>query len=637
MRHSKTTPQRFPSGLRVGSKLHADDVAASRGRSSPLALVGAVATFAFVASTSLVAVAQSPGSIERSQEIDANDGGFGGTLGAFASFGSAIGQIGDLDGDGIEDLVVGAEGDADGGPGTGAVWLLFMRRQGVVRDERKISASTLAGIDQGDLFGAAACGIGDHDGDGIPDVAVGAPFDDDGGLHRGAVWILFLDSDGQVHSQRKISDTAGGFTGDLRNEDFFGSSVAAPGDLDGDGIGDLVVGAYGDDDGAFAAGAVWVLFLESDGSVRTQTKISATSGGFGGALAIASQFGCSIASLGDLDGDGIGDLAVGARGDRDGSSGAGAVWILFMNTDGTVGTHQKISALEGGFQGDLETNDFLGWSIANAGDLDRDGVRDLAVGAPGDDDGDDDAGAIWFLFLAQDGTVHAQQKISATQGDFTGFLRSGDRFGRAVAAIGDLDADTIGDIAVGSLDDGDAQDQGAVWVLFPEVGPCGDASAGTVDQSNGFPFDSLLVDGSAGIPTRSLDAQVGDTVQIEMRAAPRGPAPGRFALWVWLGTPDASDAAALVDPGSRMTVGCTVFPISLQGGLPQPVRCVTSPGLPLLGGCSTPPIFPTFVPWNFPKPLPRPITLTLQGLVEDASSPNPRRFSVTNAIRLDAR
>ena len=155
-------------------------------------------------------------------------------------------------------------------------------------------------------------------------------------------------------------------------------------------------------------------------------------------------FGISISALGDLDGDGVGDLAVGARNDDDGSSfpGAdrGAVWVLFLNADGTVRSQQKISATQGGFAGELDDNDFFGISISTLGDLDGDGVNDLAVGALGDDDTLDARGAVWVLFLHTDGTVKSHQKISATQGGFTGALDGFEAFGSSVTSLGDLDA-----------------------------------------------------------------------------------------------------------------------------------------------------------------------------------------------------
>ncbi len=133
-----------------------------------------------------------------------------------------------------------------------------------------------------------------------------------------------------VVGEAKISDTAGGFNGVLDNSDFFGVGVAGPGDLDGDGVPDLAVGAHADDDGGADRGAVWVLFMNSNGTVRAEQKISDTAGGFNGVLDNEDHFGVSVASLGDVDGDCFPDLAVGASDDDDGGMDRGAVWVLSL-------------------------------------------------------------------------------------------------------------------------------------------------------------------------------------------------------------------------------------------------------------------------------------------------------------------
>ena len=190
------------------------------------------------------------------------------------------------------------------------------------------------------------------------------------------------------------------------------------------------------------------------GTVVSEQKISEAVGGFGGVLG-GSQFGWSVASLGDLDGDGVTDLAVGAITDNDGGTFQGAVWILFLNPDGTVASEQKISETAGGFGGTLDPSDLFGASVASLGDLDGDGVTDLAVGAYRDDDGSTDQGAVWILFLNPDGTVASEQKVSETAGGFGGTLDPSDLFGLSVASLGDLDGDGVTDLAVGALWDDD--------------------------------------------------------------------------------------------------------------------------------------------------------------------------------------
>ncbi|RMF19152.1 MAG: hypothetical protein D6760_13370, partial [Deltaproteobacteria bacterium] len=205
-----------------------------------------------------------PGNVLSEQKINDVSGGFAGILADYDYFGSSIAPIGDLDGNGVTDLAVGAYGDDDGGSLRGAVWLLWLTSSGTVSSFAKISDTAggfLGALSDGDLFGYAVTGLGDLDGDGVSDIAVGAPRDDDGGTDRGAVWILFLKADGSVKGDQKIRDTVGGFTGTHNDGDWFGGALSALGDLDGDGVGGLAGSAQVDDDGGLDRGAVWILFL----------------------------------------------------------------------------------------------------------------------------------------------------------------------------------------------------------------------------------------------------------------------------------------------------------------------------------------------------------------------------------------
>ncbi len=170
----------------------------------------------------------------------------------------------------------------------------------------------------------SAAPLGDLDGDGRPEIAVGAYFygygDGHAGPGPGAVFVLSLYPNGTVKSHELITNGSGGFTGVLGNFVDFGRSVANLGDLDNDGVADLAVGSDADDDGGENRGAVWVLFLNSDGTVKGHQKISDTAGGFTGVLENLDYFGLSVAGLGDFNADGKTELAVGATGDDDGGT-----------------------------------------------------------------------------------------------------------------------------------------------------------------------------------------------------------------------------------------------------------------------------------------------------------------------------
>lgn len=450
----------------------------------------AIAVWSALAVVCAAPPAAAQGEVLWERKISASTGGFSGDLDSYDQFGKSCTPIGDLDGDGIGDLAVGAYRDDDGGLDHGAVWVLFMEADGTVRDEQKISDT--AGGFGGELgesggFGISVSLLGDLDGDGRPELAIGAHGDDDGGINFGAVWIVSLSSDGSVHAETKISATTGGLTAQLDPYDYFGLSVAALGDIDGDGVPDLAAGAVRDDDGAPDNGAVHILFLTVDGSVKAEQKISATAGEFDGALESFGMFGASVVSLGDIDGNGVPDLAVGAPRESGGGVDRGGVWLLFLESDGTVKAHRHIGDSLGGLIGPLQDDDWFGTGVAALGDLNGDQFVDLAVGCGFNDDGAEDSGAVFILFLNADSTVGSEQKISAISGGFGGTLETSDIFGWSTVAVGDVDGDGLDDLAVGAnRDDDGGINQGALWLLGLDPGPWSNLGGGTLGM-NGNP------------------------------------------------------------------------------------------------------------------------------------------------------
>lgn len=443
--------------------------------SSLLGARAAVAMLAMVtaASASEGACAGTPpcpgaGTVNAQHQIGQYVGGFGGGLDAGDRFGESVAIVGDVDGDGIDELAVGAPGDDDGGSGRGATWILFMNSDGSVRQRQKISATEggFSGpLGDGVTFGSSLAELGDLDGDGVPDLAVGAYNSDTGGTDRGAVWILFLNTDGTVKGSQQISSGMGGFGGTLSNSDLFGIDVEPIGDIDDDGLTEIAVGAIGDDTGGADRGAVWILFLNPDGTVKHHRKIAQGVGGFTGPLANGDNFGISTASIGDLDGDGFTDLAVGARWDDAGGSNRGALWILFLNPDGTVKSQQRIAHGVGGFVGPLANNDWFGSGCSSVGDIDGDGFGDIAVGAIEDDDGGPNRGAVWVLLMRPDGTVKAQQKVSQSSGGFAGSLSNQGHFGEDITLHPVESADGRLRVFVGASSNNFMDNSGEIWLM----------------------------------------------------------------------------------------------------------------------------------------------------------------------------
>jgi PKD repeat protein len=258
---------------------------------------------------------------------------------------------------------------------------------------------------------------------------------------------------GTVAAQVKIADRAAGFDGTLLDNDQFGRGAAAIGDFDQNGVLDLIVGAHGSDDGGLDRGSAWILFMASNGRVLTEQKISSLEGNFIGWLDNKDQFGRAVDGLGDLDQDGVPDVVVSSNFDDDGGPNRGAVYVLFLNASGTVKSVQKISSTAGNFAGPLLDQVEFGRSVCNLGDIDGDGVNDIAAGASYDSEAGLLRGSVWVLRLNRDGTVKGQAKINDVNGGIP--LSDADFFGHAVGGVGDLDGDGTPDLLVGSIFDDD--------------------------------------------------------------------------------------------------------------------------------------------------------------------------------------
>jgi len=207
---------------------------------------------------------------------------------------------------------------------------MFMNTDGSIDSTVEINSGTANGpvLDDNDTFGFSVANIGDLDGDGVSDIAVGANLDDGGGFDRGAIHIMFMNTDGSVDSTVEINDgTTNGPV--LNDDDEFGRSVANIGDLDGDGVFDIAVGAHGDDNGGTNRGAIHIMFMNTDGSIDSTVEINDGTTN-GPVLDDFDRFGGSIANIGDLDGDGVFDIAVGAHADDNGGTNRGATHIIFL-------------------------------------------------------------------------------------------------------------------------------------------------------------------------------------------------------------------------------------------------------------------------------------------------------------------
>lgn len=296
--------------------------------------------------------------------------------------GFALAGPGDVDGDGFADLLVGGPEVDGGGRNEGVAALLRGPALGPMA--LADADALLIGLNAGDAAGRAVSGAGDTDGDGLPDLVVGAPGAEWAGLASGVACLALGPHDGA----RVLDDLDACWTG--AEGAYAGWSVAGLEDVNGDGWADIGLGAPGSDAGGSRSGAVAVLHGPMAGA-GDLSDASATIAG----SASGQELGMTLAGPGDVDGDGQADLLAGAP---EASFGAGAAVMIWGGAVG-VGSAEDwgvVLAAEGGQDG-------VGAAVSGAGDLDGDGRMDVLVGAPsraGEVDGAPLAGAAYALFGA---------------------------------------------------------------------------------------------------------------------------------------------------------------------------------------------------------------------------------------------
>lgn len=301
-----------------------------------------------------------------------------------------------------------------------------------------IEAVELPGPILGDNAGKSVSGVGDVNGDGIDDVAVGAPYVDTLACAGGAVFIYFGGS--------SFFDTTPDVTlGDGVADDQFGISVTGGMDLNNDGFDDIAAGARFNDTGTTDGGAVFI-FL-GGASISTTPSL--------GLFAEASNdwFGQSVSNAGDVNGDGFDDLVVGAPYNDAVANAAGRAYVYFGGDpmDNTVDVF---------LEGAAQSNAHFGWSVAGAGDVNNDGFTDVIVGARLHGSGLSSATGRAYIFFGGPSMDGVADVI------LDGEARN-DWFGESVGGAGDVNADGFDDVVVGAhFNDANGSASGEASIFF---------------------------------------------------------------------------------------------------------------------------------------------------------------------------
>ncbi len=352
-----------------------------------------------------------------------------------ALFGGAVSAAGDVNGDGYDDVIVGAQYYENGTQDEGGAFVYHGSAAGL-----STSASWSAEGNQAlSLFGAAVASAGDVNGDGYDDVIVGAYAYDNGQTDEGRAWVY--------HGSPAGLGTTASWTGEGNQVGAaYGRSVSTAGDVNGDGYADVIVGAYQYDNGQGDEGRV-IVHLGSATGLAASPAWSAESN------QVNALFGISVGNAGDVNGDGYADVIVGASWFDNGETDEGRAFVYQGSSSGLASSPAWTS--EGNQAGAL-----WGLSVATAGDVNGDGYADVIVGSWGYDQTQPNEGAAWLYVGSATGLLDAAQWSAAGQ-------QAQAAFGYAVATAGDVNGDGYSDVLVGCPNHDNGQtDEGRASVYY---------------------------------------------------------------------------------------------------------------------------------------------------------------------------
>ncbi|MBR8827718.1 MAG: FG-GAP repeat protein [Gomphosphaeria aponina SAG 52.96 = DSM 107014] len=441
--------------------------------------------------------------------------------------GVSVRSAGDINGDNIDDIVVGAWGADPNGSRSGKSYIVFGKdgdfpSEVELADLDGTNGFKINGEAAFDQSGVSVRSAGDINGDNIDDVIIGAWYADPNESNSGKSYIVF-GQDGDFPSELKLADLDGTNGFKINGEaagDLSGQSVSNAGDINGDTIDDVIIGALLADPNGSNSGRSYIVFGK-DGEFPSEVELADLDGTNGLKIngeAVGDQSGIAVSNAGDINGDTIDDVIIGARLADPNGSYSGKSYIVF-GQDGDFPSELKLADLDGtnGFKINGEAaGDWSGWLVSNAGDINGDNIDDVIIGARYADPNGSNSGRSYIVF-GKDGDFPSELELADLDGT-NGFKingeAAGDESGLSVSNAGDINGDNIDDIVIGALGaDPNGGDSGRSYVVFGTEGEWeGELNLEELDGTNGFKINGEAAGDRSGLSVSNAGDINGDNI-----------------------------------------------------------------------------------------------------------------------------